>query len=941
MVDIKKLYESTDMGLRIVKDIYPQAEEGKKFRIRASGDSTPSSMLHKRKITVKGVQVEVWGVTDFGDDGWRNPIDLYMHDRGYGQDHFYEVLQELAQKYNVCVTVDANRNHPDIEKRAALPDEKNGTRKWNEKERASDTDLQAMGRTVAQETLDALGWKALNWISYTKDGQTTIKHSTENYPIFIRVCTVKDADDKGPAQMFYKIYEPLNAAKEYRFQSYPTGGKPENYVHGLYELKKEYQQYNAKRRKEFEANEKNKDKKYQEVKLPCAVICSGDRDALACRSMGVPPIWLNSETAKLEISTVKQIFEYVNAIYNIPDIDETGIREGKNLALNFLDIKTVWLPQGLRKFRDHRGKPRKDLTDWVDLHPKQEDFFILLRSARSAKFYVKNEKGASLDTANLHYFLQLNGFATYEDDTCPDEVQLIRINGYEVSRVFPVHIRRFLRQWVAENVKDHDVLNLVLNTTKISVNGLEGMNNKPLVFKSSTPTSQTFFFTNQAVTVTGSEITPVKREDYQTQFFVWSDNVIQHEFQMIKEDFFTVNRTSDSEGQPHFQVHINKVASNLMGYFINSSRLYWREEMETPFSTKAERDAYAAAHKFDLRGDGLSDEQISEQEQTFLNKVFAAGYMLHSYKDRSKPWAPYAMDNSIGEEGQRNGGTGKSLFFTALEELIKTVTISGKEPKIFENDHTFEEVKPQTKMVVIDDCAKNLDVEKFYDRQTGKFRVNPKGNHIFTLSYTESPKMAFTTNYVPASFDASNVRRLLFMVFSDYYHQKTEDNDYIETRKVSDDFGKNLLPPDATYEEWNADINFLLQCERFYLSVCQENIMIVPPMKNIMARRSLAIMTEPFFEWASAYFAIDSGRLNKPIERGKAFEDCKQFTNMGTMLSSTFKKKLEHFVKVADWIDELNPLDKCIGEDNRKRRRIKSNNVEYIYLLSSADGVPY
>jgi hypothetical protein len=741
--------------------------------------------------------------------------------------------------------------------------------------------------------------------------------------------------------MFYKIYEPLNAAKEYRFQSYPTGGKPENYVHGLYELKKEYQQYNAKRRKEFEANEKNKDKKYQEVKLPCAVICSGDRDALACRSMGVPPIWLNSETAKLEISTVKQIFEYVNAIYNIPDIDETGIREGKNLALNFLDIKTVWLPQGLRKFRDHRGKPRKDLTDWVDLHPKQEDFFTLLRSARSAKFYVKNEKGASLDTANLHYFLQLNGFATYEDDTCPDEVQLIRINGYEVSRVFPVHIRRFLRQWVAENVKDHDVLNLVLNTTKISVNGLEGMNNKPLVFKSSTPTSQTFFFTNQAVTVTGNEIAPVKREDYQTQFFVWSDNVIQHEFQMIKEDFFTVNRTSDSEGQPHFQVYVNKVASNLMGYFINSSRLYWREEMEIPFSTKAERDAYAAGHKFDLRGEGLSAEQISEQEQTFLNKVFAAGYMLHSYKDRSKPWAPYAMDNSIGEEGQRNGGTGKSLFFTALEELIKTVTISGKEPKIFENDHTFEEVKPQTKMVVIDDCAKNLVVERFYDRMSGKFRVNPKGNHIFTLSYTESPKMAFTTNYVPASFDASNVRRLLFMVFSDYYHKKTEDNNYLEDRSVSDDFGKNLLPPDATYEEWNADVNFLLQCERFYLSVCQENIMIVPPMKNIMTRRSLAVMTEPFFEWASAYFAIDSGRLNKPIERGKAFEDCKQFTNMGNMLSSTFKKKLEHFVKVADWIDELNPLDKCIGEDNRKRRRIKSNNVEYIYLLSSANGVPF
>jgi len=35
-------------------------------------------------------------------------------------------------------------------------------------------------------------------------------------------------------------------------------------------------------------------------------------------------------------------------------------------------------------------------------------------------------------------------------------------------------------------------------------------------FNSSTPTSQTFFFTNQAVTVTGSEIKPVKRENYRS-----------------------------------------------------------------------------------------------------------------------------------------------------------------------------------------------------------------------------------------------------------------------------------------------------------------------------------------------------------------------------------------------------------------------------------------
>ena len=76
MIDIKKLYERTNMGLDIVKDLFPQAEEGKKFRIRTGGDSCPSCMLHKRKISIKGEQVEVWGVTDFGDDGWHYPLGL-------------------------------------------------------------------------------------------------------------------------------------------------------------------------------------------------------------------------------------------------------------------------------------------------------------------------------------------------------------------------------------------------------------------------------------------------------------------------------------------------------------------------------------------------------------------------------------------------------------------------------------------------------------------------------------------------------------------------------------------------------------------------------------------------------------------------------------------------------------------------------------------------
>lgn len=100
-------------------------------------------------------------------------------------------------------------------------------------------------------------------------------------------------------------------------------------------------------------------------------------------------------------------------------------------------------------------------------------------------------------------------------------------------------------------------------------------------------------------------------------------------------------------------------------------------------------------------------------------------------------------------------------------------------------------------------------------------------------------------------------------------------------------------------------------------------------------------MGDTFYEWASSYFAIDSGRLNTLIPRDEAYKACKEYTNMTNMVSTTFKKKLEHFVKVTAWIDELNPLDKCNGDENKQRRRIKTNGVEYIYLSSTVDGVPF
>ena len=144
---------------------------------------------------------------------------------------------------------------------------------------------------------------------------------------------------------------------------------------------------------------------------------------------------------------------------------------------------------------------------------------------------------------------------------------------------------------------------------------------------------------------------------------------------------------------------------------------------DLPTETKKERKAYAAAHKFDLWGEGLTPEEQEEQVLCFLNKVFVVGYMLHNYKNPSKPWAVYVMDNLVGSEGQRNGGSGKSIFCKAMQKMTPTVCLSGKEPKDFENSHIFEPVKGNIRLVIVSDCAKTLDIERFYDRITEDFMV--------------------------------------------------------------------------------------------------------------------------------------------------------------------------------------------------------------------------
>lgn len=70
----------------------------------------------------------------------------------------------------------------------------------------------------------------------------------------------------------------------------------------------------------------------------------------------------------------------------------------------------------------------------------------------------------------------------------------------------------------------------------------------------------------------------------------------------------------------------------------------------------------------------------------------------------------------------------------------------------------------------------------------------------------------FSSNYVPTEFSASTTARMIYMVYSDYYHERTNESDYRQSRSIRSDHGMELFGDEYPEAEWNADINFFMQC---------------------------------------------------------------------------------------------------------------------------------
>ena len=894
---IQSILDASNRGLDIITDCCPAAAKvvnntKKAFRLR-SDERTPSAYLYPPKDSG-----DCWHVKDYGmadGEGYFSPIDLYMREHGYVKSQFSLAIHELAERYGVEETLQKSVNKPDIEQRTALPEEVGQPPVVICRDGFTNEELRTWGPCVKPEHLTELGWQAVVSVQSTKDGKTIIKKSTPTYPIFVQNCAYTNAN--GTSGSFQKLYEPKNYDKRFRFSS--IGEKPSDYVFGLNALRSKFMSNN-------------------EEKIDAVILVSGGSDAVNCLSMGFQPVWLNSETANLSEATFRTLQSYAKRVVLIADNDETGRETARRLALRFPQLYTVWFTaEDMGGLHDSRHGLCKDLKDYIMLHHSKRDMEKLVKRAKKSHYADyqtdKNGKGSyTISETALTYFLWLNGYSQIKDVNDPKPQYIYEKNGI-VSHVKAKDIHNFLKEWCEHEGVSELLQNTLMKSCRTMITDSTGhlTMRDDMDFSSATPTSQTVYFNNSKVTVTADSINHQPYSAYTGGRYVWEESVVKHTYRKLKPQF---TWEKDEEGR-YIITFAEDAPSKLARVVRNMARLHWRKQDEL--------------------GLQLTEEEVAEEMQALVVIMLMIGYLLHRHKSPSAAYAALLLDYAIGNSPkERNGRSGKTFLLKAVGALLKMEYIDMSNlAKKSNQQFGFSGVKESTGLIIVDECPENFAFNELYAKISDDMEVERKGKDPVVIPFSKAPKFGIATNHTLKDHSPSTEGRFAPVVVADYYHVKTQLNDYRETRKISDEFHQNLLDLEYAETDWQADIHFMLECLQMFLSLPVADRRQMPPIKNIEQRELQAAISDGFRQWADEVLGEGSEYLDKPVKSDLLLGLYKQETN-SPISPKGFTEQLMKWCKYASHIACFNPASKTNqkADGDRWYQYENGKKVKFYYI---------
>lgn len=211
-------------------------------------------------------------------------------------------------------------------------------------------------------------------------------------------------------------------------------------------------------------------------------------------------------------------------------------------------------------------------------------------------------------------------------------------------------------------------------------------------------------------------------------------------------------------------------------------------------------------HRFMCCVCGNPDQAKFTQDQS--EKLFylqcVTGYLIHKYKDPSRPFAIILAEETQSDD--KGGGTGKGIFVFGIGKVNSLCTIPGKKFNPADK-FAFQRIEPFHRLAAIDDVPPKFPFEALYNTLTEGLSSERKGLQEIFIPYENSPKIIVITNFVISSTGDHAKRRQRIFEFAPLFNPKYTPEQH---------FG-HILFRDWDPAEWNRFYNLQVHCLQQYL----------------------------------------------------------------------------------------------------------------------------
>lgn len=316
---------------------------------------------------------------------------------------------------------------------------------------------------------------------------------------------------------------------------------------------------------------------------------------------------------------------------------------------------------------------------------------------------------------------------------------------------------------------------------------------------------------------------------------------------------------------------------------------------------------------------GQNDNNLLEDRFNVLRQIM--GYLMHRYFE-GKMRAVILTDSRIDELGEANGRTGKTLIVQAIGKILNVnkeakgyVEVNGKNFNPEKDRFKYQEARPDTKLIHLNDTKRGFDIEILFNDITEGVKVERKNKDPFVVK----TKFVLSTNSVIKINGSSAKDRTLEFEMSEYFSSERSPQDVF----------KHWFFRDWNKKQWNHFDNFMIDCVRLYLI----NGMARPESINLEKKKQINETCREFVDFMDS--RIDE-LTNSWIDKSILMNDFKNkyrehATYIENMKQRTFTSWIRSYAKYSDTIKTIPN-----STENRKGYERESNG-KYLVKLAKIE----